>query len=290
MTRDQTADVLSIVAARYPKSDLGSPAVALAEWHATLGAYELDQVEAALNRLHTAGIKWAPSSGEVVKEIELQLAGQPLGFDEMLTAIARAVPGRLYHPSGVIDRAATAEAIAHLQARGVHETACRFVAQHGLSVVWRIPCGDTEPLDQNQDANRRDMARSYERTTVADWERDRRVGVGLERACLRAELDPAETLELAAGQVRQLQARAETLALPAPADQADDEELVEFDFNTDVLGAMCTQRERRQTERAARIKEQAERDIAARRAAERDLAEHAARRRQTTTATSGGVA
>lgn len=280
MTRDDVLDVLSVVAMKWPHANLGNLDEAVTIWLAELAVFERADVEAAVLRLGDR--EFPPTCGHVAAEVRRALQGPPPGFDDMLAAVWAALPQRVflrrfYRPEGAFGRAATAEAVAVMQANGAHEAACRFVQSRGIRAVWLIPDGSMYPLDLNQQADRRDSARYYVASVLPDFERDPSQGLALDRACRTASLDAGEVRELAAGIVEQHQlAIAARPELPAPAD-TEDEAMVDFDLGQ-VLDSMRAERERRQTARIQARHDQLQAEREHRAAAERELAEHAARR------------
>lgn len=281
MTYDEVADVLSVVAIKWPHSNLGAPAAAASLWLAELRSFELADVEAAVGRLGDR--EHAPTAGIVAAEVRAGLQGSPPSFEELGDAVMRALPApvflrELYHSDGQYTVADTARAVALLQAAGAHEALLRHVQELGLRAVLTTPHGDREPLDPNQQADRRDMARRYRDATLPGWKRDPRPGLALERACDTARLDPAELLAIAATSRRELAAASEQrrLALPAP-EPAAGEPTIDCDPRNPggLVAAWRSRRARDASRRLSEIAERRRQEAEQRQAAERELAEHA---------------
>jgi hypothetical protein len=158
----------------------------------------------------------------------------------------------------------------------------RLVAAHGVYAVRFAPDPALQPLDANQKADRRDLARDYRGGILADWKADPTPGRALERACRPVGLNPAAVTELA---VREHQAQleraatAERLQLPA-GDPDPDEPMVEFDPQQ-LLADMRAEREHADAERKERLLTQRREESEARRAALAELAAHTQRREAT---------
>jgi hypothetical protein len=191
MTRRDVLGVLGVVRRAWPHSDIdaGDPEGNARLWHAALKDYERDEVEAAITRMAVGGREHAPIVGVVAHAIEMERQGPPPPFDAVGDAMMRAQRVLPYDPWGRYSPADTARAVAVLAARGVHEAVLRFVQERGLRAVVTMPWDDREPLDQNQSADHRDMARHYRDVTVPGWRERPQSGLALERACRTAGLD-----------------------------------------------------------------------------------------------------
>lgn len=279
MTRDEVIDVLSVVAEMWPHSKLGDPEVAVALWLRELEAYDRETVEAAVRRLGDR--EFAPTAGIVAGEAQRALQNPPPGFDELADAFFRAVPmpvflREVYDANGAYTAAATARAIALLQAGGAHEALLRHVQERGLRAFLLAPDGSRFPLDPNQLADRRDAARHYRDLTLPGWRRQPGPGLALERACQTARLDGYELLELAARaqQRHHLRAAAQRAQLPAgsPAEDETGPD-VELDMG-EALRVFREQRNQARLRQAAELTARRDANRAAQRAALDELSEH----------------
>jgi hypothetical protein len=289
VTREEVLDVLSVVALKWPHSNLGAPEEAVAGWLDELAAFDRGDVEAAVRRLSGAGREFAPTAGIVAQEVRLAQQGEPPSFDDFMAGLGRWLPSRvflydgegrerIYDPDANYTAVATAQAIAVMQEAGAHEAVLRFVGERGLRAVLRAPDGSRYPLDRNQLADRRDMARSYRDETVTAWRRNPQPGLALERALGRAGLVDDDVLALVVATRRELERLARPALPSAPGEPVADESVVEFDL-ADLIETYRSDRAR------ARLEQQAQRRAAAAAedervaAAERELADHAAKRR-----------
>lgn len=200
MTHNDVLDVLSVVAIKWPNSNLGERQAAAANWLDALGAFDRDDVAAAVKRLAAAGREFAPTADQVAQEVQLALQGPPPSFDEVQAFLSRHIRclpyGQANTPSD------TVTAIEQLADAGAHEAVLRFVVAHGVYAARMMPDPTLQALDPNQLADRRDRARDYTHRVLADWRRDPRPGVALAQAIRQLEpgraglrkLDPAGLL------------------------------------------------------------------------------------------------
>lgn len=126
------------------------------------------------------GHEFAPTSGEIRRRLVVLAQATPPGFDELQAFLSRHVRSLPYGQTN--SPADTVEALERLAEAGAHEALLRFVAAHGVYAVRMMPDPSLEGLDMNQQADRRDKARDYQRRVLPEWQRDPRPGLALERA------------------------------------------------------------------------------------------------------------
>lgn len=283
MTFDEALDCLSMVRLWWPNADIdgGDPKKTAATWLQALQRYDASEVEATLVRERDSGRDWPPKAGGVVNAVERERQGEAPSFEDACEAMWRALPQRvflrtLYDPEGRYSPESTARAVALMQAGGAHEAVLRLVQDRGLRAIVTLPHGDRHPLDRNQAADHRDMARHYRDSTVQGWRENPRPGLALERACRTVELDAGEVLQLAEGERRALTAP-RPLALPPGTEPEEEGATVPFSPAEAMRVWTAERAAARGRDDAARAAVR-DRERAAREAAEVELAEHAQQR------------
>ena len=209
MTQDQTGQVIAVVRALWPHSELGGDTDAtLGAWHGLLGELPFEAVQASIMRLAKAGREHAPPPGVVARDVAIAAAAPAPGFDEVQAYLSRNT--RLLPYAG--DDRDTLEAVVSLTRAGAHEAVCRWVAEVGLYAARMTPDPTLQPLDPNQLADRRDRARSYERRTVPAWEADPTPGLAVELVRRKAaHVEQRDQARIERAQRRRLE------AVPEPA-------------------------------------------------------------------------
>lgn len=195
MTGAEIARLLGRVQARWPHAKLDLD-VADA-WAEDLAGVPFDQAAAEVRAYALEGNRYAPGSAEIAARLIRRAQGEAPSFEDAVRLVAqrhrRALP---YNPEGRYTPADTAAAIRALASLGVHEAVLRFVQQQGLRAVLFCPDGSMHPLDPNQQADRRDIARSYRDGAMVDWQRDPQPGLAAERAQRTLDADRRERRQL----------------------------------------------------------------------------------------------
>jgi hypothetical protein len=197
MTEPEIVQLIGYVNLRWPHSALEANVIPV--WAEDLASLPGEECAAAVRRWAKAGEKFPPTSGWVFSEVERQSQSTAPGFDDVGTVVERALMGReflaeVYSPEGHYGPEQTARAIEIMAGRGAHEAVLRFVQEKGLRAVLMMPDGSRYPLDRNQSADRRDLARHYNGQTVPGWRADPSPGLALSRA--RAALGEGRRGEL----------------------------------------------------------------------------------------------
>lgn len=181
MTPGEVARLLEHVSKRWPHAQLDTDAGDV--WLEDLADVPAEEAQAAVRRWARAGERFPPPSGWVRSDVERAAQAPAPSFDDLQATLSRLLPRcSPYSPTMTYTVADTAETVARLAEAGAHEAVLRFVAAHGVQAVKRMPDPTWQPLDRNQQADRRDMARDYRDRVLTAWAADPRPGLALEQA------------------------------------------------------------------------------------------------------------
>ena len=182
MTREEVADLLEVADKLWSHSNLvtGDLEQTIKTWHAVLEPLPASVVQDALVDMARTGREHAPGPGVVFATARLRSGPAPLSFDDMQKWLSRHMSFLPYVHEG--DAHDTTLAIEILDRHGAHEATLRFVVQHGIEAIRRMPDPTLHPLDPGQQADRRDYARWYRQRTVPEWESDPTPGLALARS------------------------------------------------------------------------------------------------------------
>jgi hypothetical protein len=185
MTQAEVAELIGYINLRWEHAPLSASVHSI--WVEDLGPLPAEACLAAVRRWARSGEKFPPTSGWVFSEVERDAQASSPGFGDVGTVVERTLVGpaflrEVYSPDGHYGPEQTARAIEIMAARSAHEAVLRFVLEQGLGAVLMMPDGARFPLDRNQAADRRDMARHYNGVTVPGWRADPSPGLALSRA------------------------------------------------------------------------------------------------------------
>lgn len=213
MTEDEIGDLLEVVDKIWPHSNVvgGDIKLTVRVWHMVLKDVPAEVAQEALMAQVAAGEKHAPSVAVLLHAARAGQVPDAPSFEEAQDFLARHTSCLPYGPSNTSEDTVTA--IEKLAAAGAHEAILRFVQGQGVWAIRMMPDPSIQPLDMNQQADRRDKARDYRSRTLGDWRADPTPGLALARAQRAVESG-----------VRQLQR-------PAPEDIGDQKAMPEGDGN-----------------------------------------------------------
>ena len=150
-------------------------------WSRFMAEVEWEDAQWALESFVLEGREFAPNVGQVKKRALGRNATPAPSFEEVKRTLAK-------HTSCCFSSADrprqqdTVEAVRNLTSHGVHEAIVRFVQFQGAWGCRMMPDDSLYGLDLNGQADLRDLARSYERRVVPDYDRDPTRGLALARA------------------------------------------------------------------------------------------------------------
>lgn len=178
MQRSEIVGLIGYVNQRWPHAPLEE--ASLPVWIEDLSDVPAEEAHAAVVGFARAGERFPPTSGWVRSEVDRRAQAPAPSFDEAQRWLSRHIARvGLVDPRGPED---TATAIERLAMLGAHEVVLRWVQAVGIYAARMAPDGSLHGLDAGQSADRRDVARHYDRQVVSDWRSEPRAGLALERA------------------------------------------------------------------------------------------------------------